>query len=208
MLPEGQRRQAGDLLTALAASDGTISAAETRLLARLFDVLGLDTGDLSQLAPAADAEALTRLRTAGPAPAAYPIPQPSSPERAPGVPAVVLDPELLRARVAESAQVASYLAGIFTDDADSGAFENRPAGTVSARQAGLDTPHAALLGRLAERPSWPRSELDSAAVELGLRPEGALEVLNDAAFDAVGEPVCEGTDPVEINRYALEEMLS
>jgi hypothetical protein len=42
---------------------------------------------------------------------------------------------------------------------------------------------------------------------LGLLPDGALETLNEAAFEAVGEPVCEGSDPIEINRDAIEEML-
>ena len=33
------------------------------------------------------------------------------------------------------------------------------------------------------------------------------EALNEAAFEAVGEPVCEGSDPIDINSYAVKEML-
>ena len=42
------------------------------------------------------------------------------------------------------------------------------------------------------------------ATNLGLLPDGALETLNEAAFEAVGEPVCEGSDPIDINSYAVE----
>ena len=45
------------------------------------------------------------------------------------------------------------------------------------------------------------------ATDLGLLPDGALEALNEAAFEAVGEPVCEGSDPIDINSYAVKEML-
>jgi hypothetical protein len=45
------------------------------------------------------------------------------------------------------------------------------------------------------------------ATGLGLLPDGALEALNEAAFEAVGEPVCEGSDLIDINSYAVKEML-
>ena len=38
-------------------------------------------------------------------------------------------------------------------------------------------------------------------------PDGALEIVNEAAFDATGEPACEGSDPVEINSDAAKEIL-
>ena len=58
---------------------------------------------------------LTRLRTAGAPATGYAIPQPP-PDEQRNAAAVVLDPELIRARLAESARAASYLAQIFTDD--------------------------------------------------------------------------------------------
>ena len=45
LLPESQRRSAGELLVALAASDGGIAPAEIELLARLFDLLGLERAE-------------------------------------------------------------------------------------------------------------------------------------------------------------------
>ena len=113
--------------------------------------------------------------------------------------------------MAESARAASYLAEIFTDD-DAPADAAVPSGQGSAaiaqsQVAGLDAAHNALLSRLRGRLSWPRDDFTRVAAELGLLPDGALETLNEAAFEAVGEPVCEGSDPIEINTDAIEEML-
>ena len=121
-----------------------------------------------------------------------------------------MDPELISARLAESERAASYLAQIFTgDDTGSQAAVSTGLDTPdkSGSAPGLDASHRIFLTRLADRPSWTRRELDATAAQLGLLPDGALEILNEAAFEAVGEPVCEGTDPVEINSYALKEML-
>jgi uncharacterized tellurite resistance protein B-like protein len=210
MLTEGQRREAGELLVALAASDGNIAPAEIDLLTRLFDALGLDRSDVSGHVHALGGDTLTRLRTVGvPAPG-YAIPRSAPPEAGRRTAAVVLDPLLIEARLAESARAASYLAEIFTDDETEAAASPAP-GTPNAGigdgVAGLDAPHTALLRRLADQPRWMRGDFDNIAIELGLLPDGALETLNEAAFEAAGEPVCEGTDPIEINSYAFKEML-
>jgi hypothetical protein len=210
LLPEAQRREAGELLVALAMSDGGFDKAEIDRLTRLFDALGLDRPELYGQFHTSGEKDLTRLRTAGAPALGYAIPRPP-PEDARSAAAVVLDPELIRARLAESERAASYLAQIFTgDDTGSQAAVSTGPDTPedeSCSAPGLDVSHHVFLTRLADRPSWTRRELDAIAAQLGLLPDGALEILNEAAFEAVGEPVCEGTDPIEINSYALKEML-
>ena len=213
LMPENQRRSTGELLVALAASDGIIAPAEMDLLARLFDLLGLEKSDASSQAHALSDETLTRMRTEGAPAPDYSLPRQAPAEGDRGDGAVVLDPELIKARLAESARAASYLAEIFTEDdvaAEVAAASSGQAGTVIAESqvAGLDAAHNALLSRLAGRLSWTREDFGRVAAELDLLPDGALETLNDAAFEAVGEPVCEGSDPIDINRSAIEEMLS
>jgi tellurite resistance protein len=211
LVPESQRRSTGDLLVALAASDGNVAPAEMDLLARLFDLLGLErSGAYSQVQALSD-ETLSRMRIAGDPAPDYSIPQQVPGERSRGVGAIVLDPELIKARVAESARAASYLAEIFTDDdaaEDVAGRSGQDTNVIAESQAaGLDAAHSVLLRRLADWPSWTRSDFSRAATELGLLPDGALETLNEAAFEAVGEPVCEGSDPIDINHFAIQEML-
>jgi uncharacterized tellurite resistance protein B-like protein len=209
-LPEAQRREAGDLIVAVALADGNIDTAEVNRVNRFFDALGLARPQLR----APGGEDLARLRTAGDPAPGYVIPQPPTQEK-PSPELVILDPEVIRTRLAETERAASFLAQIFTGE-DTSSFPEVPASAgptapqdegTDAAVAGLDRPHRAFLARLADRPSWRRTELDDIAAQLGLLPDGALEIVNEAAFEAAGEPVCEGTDPIEINSYALKEML-
>ena len=71
----------------------------------------------------------------------------------------------------------------------------------------MSGPNAALLRHLATRPVWTRAEFDSLANSLGVLPNGALESLNDAAFDTCGESLIEGDGVLEINPDVLQELL-
>lgn len=70
----------------------------------------------------------------------------------------------------------------------------------------LDEAHGALLRLMLSRPSWSRSELEDAAADLDLMLDGALETINEAAFDAFDAPLCEGDDPVEVNLELIEKI--
>jgi uncharacterized tellurite resistance protein B-like protein len=72
--------------------------------------------------------------------------------------------------------------------------------------AGLDAAHSELLRRLAEKTAWPRIEIERLANALGLLPDGALEVLNEAAFERCGAPLLEGDEMIEIDPQILEEI--
>ena len=52
--------------------------------------------------------------------------------------------------------------------------------------------------------SWTRAELLALASPLNLMLDGALERINDAAFDAHDIPFTEGEDPVETNPEIME----
>jgi len=59
---------------------------------------------------------------------------------------------------------------------------------------------------LLSRPQWARAELQDAAADLGLMLDGALEQINEAAFDAFDAPLCESDDPIDINTELLEKI--
>jgi tellurite resistance protein len=215
LLPAGLQQDAGDLLLAVALADGSTDRAEVTRVNRYFDALGLDRPELGSRPQAPGAGGLTPVRTAGAPSPGYAIPQPS-PQETPAA-SVTLDPELIRAKLAETEQAATFLAGIFTGE-NTSSFTALSAAAAALRaplplQApgplppGLDAVHRSFLARLAQRPSWPRSEVDSIAAELGLMPDGALEIVNEAAFDATGEPATEGSDPVEVNTDVVKEIL-
>ena len=72
----------------------------------------------------------------------------------------------------------------------------------------LDNEHNQLVQMLAKSPRWPRSEFNRIASNLGLMPAGAIETINEGAFNCCDEPLLEGDDPIEVNEDALKEMLS
>ena len=216
LLPADLRQEAGDLLLAVALADGSISPAEVTRVTRYFDALGLDRPDLGSRRQAPHGGSLIPLRTAGSPSPGYAIPQspPPPPPAPPARPAAVaLDPELIRAKLAETEQAASLLAGIFTGEDTSSFTALTATATPAAPQAGgplspgLDDVHRLFLARLAERPSWPRSEVAGIAAGLGLMPDGALEIVNEAAFELAGEPATEGSDPVDVNTDVAKEIL-
>jgi hypothetical protein len=208
VLPQADRSEAGRLLIAIAATDGTITADEVGSLERLFRDLGLDPSQIySTLHTAATTEStrddVVTVQT-GAAPAARAAvtkPQPAAPA------ALTLDPVLLATKRAESARAAAQLAGIFAQDDD--AQETTPvvaqAPAVSA-VAGLDSDHSRLFHFLVGKGSWQRSEVEQLTADLGLLTDGALEVLNEAAYNCADSPLWEGADPLTIDHDIAKDM--
>ncbi|WP_062429827.1 TerB N-terminal domain-containing protein [Treponema endosymbiont of Eucomonympha sp.] len=100
----------------------------------------------------------------------------------------------------DTAGVSALLSGIFADDAE---YIPPPVDAESAgndgyraeNPLGLDGAHAAFLDAVQARPEWSRVELQRLAGKLGIMLDGAIETINEAAWDALGEPVIEGDGP-------------
>lgn len=122
---------------------------------------------------------------------------------------------LVKAKMAESHEISGLLADIFTEaDAQpktQAKGESKAQKKKSAAQpalvAGLDAPHSELLRSLAQQEIWPRPELIAIASRLDLMLDGALEVINELAFERTDEPVTEGEDEIEVNQTVLQELL-
>ena len=64
---------------------------------------------------------------------------------------------------------------------------------------GLDEPHTKFAAIVVSRPKWTREELSELAVANDLMLDGALELINDCAFEAFGEPLTEERASIEVN---------
>jgi tellurite resistance protein len=214
-LGEPQRREIGQFLVTVAGADGHVGAEELKLLSRIYPLLGLEAqavySDVHALASAEAppaAEPVT-VRPASPAPAGFPIPPQKAARPESGV---TLDLKKVQAKLAETEAIAGVLEGIFSEEeTPARAAVPQPALPVAEGPpplAGLDQPHSALLRRLAEKTSWERMELERLAGDLGLLPDGALEIINESAFERCGAPLVEGDETLEIDAQVLEEMLA
>jgi hypothetical protein len=121
-----------------------------------------------------------------------------------------LDHERIAQLQRESEQVSALLAQVFVDDLPAEpeeiAVEEAAVEDTSAI-CGLDADHSAFLRVLVSRTEWAREELEAVAGDMELMLDGALEQINDMAFEHFDMPVTEGEDPFEINPEIMEKLL-
>jgi uncharacterized tellurite resistance protein B-like protein len=204
-LTEGQRKQIADLAITVATADGHIASAEVEMLRRMFKLLRLDESTLYTDLHASAAERPTGPVTLLPAdcrPSGYKIPTLTP---SPAVKGFSIDMATVQQKIADTAAVSALLGDIFAEDDPPAAMS--AAAVPAARISIFDPKHTSFLERLRHRQAWERAELELIAAELSLMLDGAIEVINDAAFAACDEPLLEGDDMIEINAHALSEMM-
>jgi TerB-C domain len=111
-----------------------------------------------------------------------------------------LNLELIQAKQLESIEATQLLQSVFLEEP----IAAQPTGTSS----GLDSAHSAFLQTLRTQTLWSREDLLRVAQQLDLLLDGALELINEAAFDRCDEALTEGEDPLEVNPTVLQELLS
>ena len=130
-----------------------------------------------------------------------------------------LDPDLLDQIEADTALAVASLRGTFSPELSptpQRTAQQSPTHSQGSLVPGvgvLDLAHGRLLSALATRPSWTAAEVTALCGEQGLRLAGALDVLNDRAYDLCGRPLLEPSDdpdpnqPLAINHDVLQELL-
>jgi uncharacterized tellurite resistance protein B-like protein len=201
------KRTTASFLAHLAQADGIVSPAEVKLLERVYKALQLDSQLLySDLHGAAAGASITPVK---PATSSTPT-EPGTQSSAVAKQGFVLDHERIAELQRETAEVSALLAQVFTDDQveepEQSVETVESATETTADVAGLDLEHSAFLRLLISRAEWSRSELEAAASDMELMLDGALEQINDMAFERFDMPVTEGDDPIEINTDILEEL--
>lgn len=213
-LTPGQRADVGRFLVSVAGADGTVSRAEVQMLLKVFALLGLpaeavysQVHELGGPKPAGNAAEPVTVRAAGPQDPEFAIPGRPSAKTTPaaGVGGVQLDMARVEAQIAESARVSAVLAGIFRGDEEPPPVPPAPAMTSVA---GLDGPHSTMIARLSDLASVDRADWEAWCVELGILPDGAIDTLNEAAFDRVGDPLLTGDDPIHLDSDVYRSLLA
>lgn len=208
-----QRAAIGSLLVDFAAADGVVAPEEITTLASIYRLLGLEEADAYG--------AINRLGANDGGP--VPVRMAGEEERRWDLPAaetwakgrVRLDPQKVQARLADTAAVTALLAGVFAQDPeDSNPPHSAPIADPPASDdagdvlPGLDAALSELARRFCDQGGCSFTEAEGIAASLGLPMlEGALERINECAFDICGEPLVEGDDLLVVNDYAMKELL-
>ncbi len=201
--PAVKQTLAGFMAT-VAQADGNVSPSEVKMLERIYKALGIEAKQVFSDVHAAATGAIPANAT------------PASPSsKQPATTGFTLDKERIAALQRDTERVSSLLANIFVEappelaaapavhavEAEPAKPADEPAGLV-----GLDDAHATLARTLLTRSKWSRADLQDIADDLDLMLDGALERLNEAAFDTHDMPFFEGEDPVTINAEFLEKV--
>ncbi|GGO76775.1 hypothetical protein GCM10011348_04780 [Marinobacterium nitratireducens] len=234
-LDQEQRAVLSKLLIGVAMADGHASIDEIRQLERIYTTLGLDktmvTRDIHEVS---SYSAKQREQSSSPTTSVSPLAPADEPSAtttvAKALSGFILDEAVLALHESETRHAQSLLGDIFADDAgipeevdaEQSHEETQEAleypeveetalegGELEGTEvfSGLDVPHQALAEDLISRISWPRSEVEALASARGLMTDGALEVLNEWAFDQFDAPLIEDQgDLIEIDQDTLDEI--
>jgi uncharacterized tellurite resistance protein B-like protein len=201
-LAASYRNQIGDFLVGVALADGNASPEEISSLTRIYRLLDLDADSVfSKVHALSTGGSIAATGGAGDA------------TKREGARGVALDMSVIESKLAETAAVSALLSGIFVEEESAAASEvgnlatsaaaTAPAGTVFGS---LDGKHSALLTALLTKAAWTRDEAERLASSQGIMLDGALELINDFAFNKWNEALVEGDDPIEFNTQLAREL--
>lgn len=180
-------------MATVAQSDGDVSPTEVKMLEKIYKALGVEPRKVFSDVHAVAAGA-----------------KPTAAARGPGT-GFKLDSARIAALQKDTEAVSVLLSGIFKEEYLPVPVSVEPEPETGAEVSppgllGLDEAHGALARLLLSRPEWTRDELGDAAADLDLMLDGAIETLNEAAFDLHDVPFIEGEDVVVVNPELLEKL--
>lgn len=209
-LNETERSAISRILVSVAHADGTIKSEEIKKLEKLYTTLGLDKEQVFN-----DIHALAS--NTGPvtvgqrdSDTSFTIPQPSQEEDADSK-GFVLNKELIRIRKEETKQVKSVLEGIFDEQEDEErgtdlAIEDEPEVSTDPLKL-LDEAHRNLFNHLLTAETWDRASFQELCENLELMVDGAMETLNEWAFENANAPLIDDGEPIYVDVNLGKEII-
>ena len=186
------------IMVSVALADGAVKPDEVKKLEKLYTALGLDKAMVVQDVH----EMSTSGTTTGRGTTERDI-----------APLVALDQEVVKLHESDTQEVQSMLATIFDEDSEveddlKGADDTAGKELEQSDNAfpGLDASHAALYGELLTKDEWQMAQFEVLCKAHGLMTNGAVEVINDWAYDNVEAAVLEEDDNILVNQEIAEEL--
>ena len=135
--------------------------------------------------------------------AASTVPAVPPPSAGPASTAAV-DEERLRQIRAETAYVNTLLANVFADEEEALPAPSSVDAGGQGAFPGLDAGHVKLAEAILASTTLARADFDRLAGACGLMPDGALETMNEWAYDSFGEPLIEDGEPMTVHSHLLD----
>lgn len=212
------RHRLGFLALSAASADRHVDPKEIQSLQRIYKALGLDEadviGDLHEaMAASSQPDEPVQITIGGDRPSGFAIP---APPRQSERQQVRLDPERLQQIGESTRRVGELLSKVFAEEGDTAEGDTLPADSLSVAgncdaeeplgvdaYGGLSAQYRGFLTELLTRADWPRGDLETLARSHELMTEGAIEAINEWAFDRYGDAILEDGDPVRVQAALL-----
>lgn len=214
-LTEAQRKNIGEFLVTVAGADGVIDPAEIRTLEKIYKQLNLSTEDLHstihqyELGPASEP---VMVQPATAPKGGLPIPAQPDAVRPASEKGFRLDMARIQRKMDDTQIVQQILKKVFdTEEVEHIAPlqpEQPVPGATAAMIEGLDEAHSKLFSWIAQLDQIPAAEFEELCEKLGLMPGGAIETLNDIAFEVADEALIENEDPLTLNKDIARAILN
>jgi len=192
------------ILISVALADGKIDPTEIKQLEKLYTSLGLDKSMVSS-----DIHNLSTNKKAGSTTESKIEIECSPVAKTIETTTFSLNRDLLKLHEEETQDVQTVLESIFVDESILDEPEKEmttetpsSGGTITS----LDTKHHALYEKLITKKEWSFDEVKKLCEDLQLMVDGAIEVINDWAFDNVDAPLIEDGNTVFIDLELAEEI--
>jgi polyhydroxyalkanoate synthesis regulator phasin len=121
---------------------------------------------------------------------------------------LVLDKKKINKLRKETEHVSKVLSNIFTDKEDAAVLEPKAKENNVKKHSkniwGLDDAHSELLFLLITKEEWQKKDLIPIAKKLDLMLDGAIETINEKAFENFDEPLIEDDDSLLINKELVK----
>lgn len=203
--PEKSRAARSAIAAVLA--DGHADPAEVRFLEKMYKALGLSADELYSAIHRGAVTIDEPVTIIGEeAIKGIPIPAKPATQALPSCPeGVKIDMARLERIKSETSAVSNLLADIFVEEEDAPPPVQSKLSGDSAFD-GLDVPHAKLVALFLTKPELDRGEFEEQARSLRLMPDGAIEAINDWAFDTFDEPLLEGDDTIAVAPHLVDRL--
>lgn len=176
-------------MLSIALADGKIDASEIKQIEKLYTSLGLDkslvTSDIHAFASSKQPISAT------------------SKDASIDKSTFQLDEGILAMHESDTNDAKSMLESIFAVDEEA---ELEVIPTADVNEEGLDSPYKELFETLIAKESWPRKEVHELCSKLNIMIDGALETINDWAYDKVDAPVLDDDGDIYVDLEIVEEL--
>ncbi|WP_368085247.1 TerB N-terminal domain-containing protein [Vibrio splendidus] len=176
-------------MLSIALADGKIDASEIKQIEKLYTSLGLDkslvTSDIHAFASSKQPISAT------------------SKDVSIYKSTFQLDESILAMHESDTNDAKSVLESIFAVDEEA---ELEVSPTADVDEEGLGNPYKELFETLIAKESWPRKEVHELCSKLNIMVDGALEIINDWAYDKVDAPVLDDDGDIYVDLEIVEEL--